>query len=252
VYGKELRLRRIFPPDRKGLFAVPLDHSVSMGPIDGLEATRPVAEALQRGGADLLIVTKGAVRDVVPVLNGRTLLGVHVSASTSLSPAPDAKVLVGTASEAVALGADLLSVQVNFGTVGESEMLRDLGTAVDQCRQLGLPLLCMAYVKRPGPVPAEELRHAARAAADLGADIVKTSYPGSTAEMARLAASTPVPVLLGGGLRQTDEAGFLDQVRDALRGGAAGLCAGRNLFQRGDLEGAATRVARLVHGGAPA
>ncbi|MCI4360160.1 MAG: fructose-bisphosphate aldolase, partial [Thermoplasmata archaeon] len=148
MYGKTLRMKRLFPGGGRRLFAVPLDHSVSMGPIDGLEAMSPVIEELQRGGVDLFVVTKGAVRDVVPVLNGRSMLGVHVSASTSLGPSPNRKVLVGGAAEAIALGADLLSVQVNFGTPDEPEMLRDLGEAVDQCRQFGLPLMCMSYVKK--------------------------------------------------------------------------------------------------------
>ena len=250
--GTELRLRRLFPSPERKLFSVPLDHSVSMGPIDGLESTAPVAEALQRAGADLLIVTKGAVRGISPILRPPTLLGVHVSASTGLSPSPDRKFLVGTAAEAVALGADLLSVQVNFGTAEEGAMLQDLGTASDQCRQLGLPLLCMAYVKRAAPATPEELRHAARAAADLGADIVKTSYPGSLEEFRALVRSTPVPVLIGGGLRVDDEERFLTQVRESVRAGAGGICIGRNLFQRRPLEPLARRVAEILHGGAQA
>jgi DhnA family fructose-bisphosphate aldolase class Ia len=247
--GTEVRMRRLFPPSGRRLFGVPLDHSVSFGPIEGLDSTRSVAESLLRAGADLLVVPKGAVRDVAPLLRPSTFLGVHVSASTGLSPTPDAKVLVGTAQEAVALGADLLSLQVNFGPPQEGDMLRDLGVAVDQCRSLGLPLMCMAYVKRPSAPTPDEIRHAARAVADLGADIVKTSYPGSLEEMRRLVRSTPVPVLLGGGFRDENEESFLLAVRDTVAAGGGGLCAGRNLFQRRDVEAFARRVALLLHGG---
>ena len=146
MYGKSIRLKRLFPTETRRLFSVPLDHPVSMGPIDGLEETAPVVRELQDGGVDLVIVTKGAVREVAPVLRPEVRLGVHVSASTSLGSTSNRKVLVGTAAEAVGLGADLLSVQVNFGVPEEPEMLRDLGTAADECRALGLPLLCMAYV----------------------------------------------------------------------------------------------------------
>ncbi len=249
MYGKEIRLRRVFPSADRRLFSVPLDHALSMGPIDGLEQLAPLARDLQEGGADLLIVTKGAVRELAPVLRPSTLLGIHVSASTSLGPGSNHKRLVGTAAEAVGLGADLLSVQVNFGVPEEGAMLEDLGTAVDQCRSLGLPLLCMAYVKKTNGGTPDELRHAARAAADLGADIVKTSWPGSADEYARLCRTTPVPVLIGGGVRLDDDATFLRIVEESVRAGGAGICIGRNLFQRRPVVPLARRIASLLHGG---
>jgi DhnA family fructose-bisphosphate aldolase class Ia len=249
MYGLELRLRRLFPPDGRRLFAVPLDHSVSLGPIDGLESSAATVEELQAGGADLVIVTKGAVREVVPVLAPPTLLGIHLSASTALGPTPDHKVVVGTAAEAAALGADLVSVQVNFGAPDEPAMLAGLGSISDQCRSAGLPLLCMAYVKRPTPATPEEIRHACRAAADLGADIVKTSYPGSPEAFRRIVESTPVPVLLGGGARFDDPNVALELIRTTIEQGGAGICIGRNLFQQRPLLPFARRVAELVHGG---
>ncbi len=248
MYGKEIRLRRLFPTAGRKLFSVPLDHAVSMGPIDGLERLAPVATELQDGGVDLLIVTKGAVRELAPILRPSVLLGVHVSASTTLGGSGHRKVMVGTAEEALSLGADVLSVQTNFGVPEEPDMLRDLGEAVDACRALGLPLLCMAYVKKGNGGTPEELRHAARAAADTGADIVKTSYPGSPEEFTRMVATTPVPVLIGGGVKLDDEATFFDIVRSTLTAGAAGICIGRNLFQRRPLAPLARRIATLLHG----
>lgn len=247
MYGKQLRLSRIFPGGRRRLFSVPLDHSVSMGPIDGLEATAPVVQEFQEAGADLFIVTKGAAREVVPVLRPSTLLGIHISASTSIGPTSNHKVLVGTAAEAVALGADLLSVQVNFGTPEEGAMLSDLGVAVDQARSLGLPLLCMSYVKKASGATTEELRHAARASADLGADIVKTSYPGTEESYRDIVRSTPVPVLIGGGVRSDDDDGIVGTVEASLRAGGAGICIGRNLFQRTPVGVLARRLAAVLH-----
>jgi fructose-bisphosphate aldolase / 2-amino-3,7-dideoxy-D-threo-hept-6-ulosonate synthase len=248
MYGKTIRLRRLFPTERRRLFSVPLDHAVSMGPIDGLESLAPLANELQDGGVDLLIVTKGAVRELAPVLRPKTLLGVHISASTSLGPSANHKVLVATAAEAVSLGADVLSVQVNFGVPEEADMLVDLGAVADQARGLGLPLLCMAYVKKDGGGTPDELRHAARAAADLGADIVKTSYPGSLEEFRRLCATTPVPVLIGGGVRVEPEAAFLRLVDESVAAGGAGICIGRNLFQRRPVAPLASRIASVLHG----
>ncbi|MCI4338010.1 MAG: fructose-bisphosphate aldolase [Thermoplasmata archaeon] len=246
--GLEVRLRRLLPPGGRRLFAVPMDHTVSMGPISGLEDLRAAAAALVRAGADLLIVTKGAVRQVAPELGPSTYLGVHLSASTELSPSPDRKIRVGSAGEAVRLGADLLSVQVNFGVEGEGAMLADLGAAVEEAHALGLPVLCMTYVKGARAASPSELQHAARAAADLGAGVVKVPYPGSPEALAALVRTTPVPVLLGGGLRLDDEHAALERIRRALDAGIAGLCAGRNLFQREPVGPFARAVADLVHG----
>jgi DhnA family fructose-bisphosphate aldolase class Ia len=245
--GTALRLRRLFPSADRRLFSVPLDHSLSMGPIDGLEALPALVGELGRGGVDLVIVPPGAVRAIAPVLPPTMRLGVHVSASTSLG-ASDHKVLAGTAVGAVALGADLLSVQVNFGVPEEPEMLRSLGHAAEECRALGLPLLAMAYVKGERRATPEALRHAARAAADLGADIVKTAYPGSADELRRLVRSTPVPVLLGGGPRLEEDEAFLRLVRETVDAGAGGICIGRNLFQRRPVEPIARTIAGILHG----
>ncbi len=249
MYGKAIRLKRVFPGEEHRLFSVPLDHSVSMGPIDGLEDAPALVKDLQDAGLDMIIVTKGAVGPLVPILRPSTLLGIHVSASTSLAPNSNVKVLVGTAEEAVALGADLLSIQVNFGVPEEGEMLRSLGIAADQCRSIGLPLMCMTYVKKPGGGTPDEIRHACRASADTGADIVKTGYPGSLEEYRRLVRTTPVPLLLGGGARLDQDTEVLRLVRETVEARAAGICIGRNLFQRRPMGPLAREVASLLHGG---
>lgn len=251
MYGKSIRLKRIFPNESHRLFSVPLDHSVSMGPIDGLEDMPSLVRELQESGADMVVVPKGAVGPLVPVLRPTTLLGIHVSASTSLAPNSNLKVLVGTAEEAIALGADLLSIQVNFGVTEEPEMLRSLGIAADQCRTIGLPLMCMTYVKKAGGGTPDEIRHACRAAADTGADIVKTGYPGSFEEYRRLVRTTPVPLLLGGGARLDSDEDFLRLVHETVRANAAGICIGRNLFQRRPVSALARPIAEILHG-APA
>jgi DhnA family fructose-bisphosphate aldolase class Ia len=244
--GKELRLRRIFPGPRARLFAVPMDHSLSYGPIAGLADVGGTAKALQEGGARCFIVHKGTVRALRPVLAPSTLLGIHLSASTSLSPEGGRKHLAGTVAEAVRLGADLISVQVNFGDPGEGSMLSDLGHVAEECESLGMPLLCMAYVRQKGREnDPSALAHACRAAADLGADIVKTNFPGIEG-FREIVAGTPVPVLVGGGSKVEREEDLLSLVRNSVAAGGRGLCIGRNLFQAADLSATARRVAGLL------
>jgi 2-amino-4,5-dihydroxy-6-oxo-7-(phosphonooxy)heptanoate synthase len=89
--------------------------------------------------------------------------------------------------------------------------------------------------------------HAVTLGADLGADLVKTVFAGSVAEMLDITAASPVPVLVAGGAPRASEAGVLGFVKDALAGGAAGVAMGRNIFASADPERLAGKIARLVH-----
>lgn len=247
--GKTLRLRRLFPPEGPRLFSVPLDHSLSLGPIEGLEDLGRTVSALQSEGVRLVIVHKGAAPRIAPVLDPGTLLGIHLSASTAMAPEGEPKRLTGTVREAIRLGADLVSLQVNFGGPNEGAMVEDFARISSEAEELGLPVLCMAYVKRKGHENDPELlAHACRAAADLGADIVKTNFPGAEG-FRRMVRGTPAPLLFGGGPKADREEDFLQVVREALDAGAQGICVGRNLFQSRDLP----RLAREIRGllGAP-
>lgn len=241
-----MRLKRLFPSNRSGLFAVPMDHSLTMGPIPGIERLGPMVQKLQSGGVTAIIVHKGAVRDIQDVLDPSTSLGIHLSSSTTQSPEPHRKFLSGRVHDAVRLGADFVSLQVNFGVPGEGEMLADLGEIVDQAAALGIPVLCMAYVKRKGQeYDPDSLAHACRAAADLGADVVKTSFP-SLEGFKRIVGSVSVPVLVGGGQKLENKADLLRLVEQSMGAGGAGICIGRNLFQQDDVIGVCNEVRRIL------
>ncbi len=51
---------------------------------------------------------------------------VHVSGSTTLSPNTNYKILTGTVSEVLTLGADAISCHVNIGNEDDVNMLEDL------------------------------------------------------------------------------------------------------------------------------
>jgi 2-amino-4,5-dihydroxy-6-oxo-7-(phosphonooxy)heptanoate synthase len=67
------------------------------------------------------------------------------------------------------------------------------------------------------------------------------------AGLLELTASCPVPILIAGGPRRTDEAAVLAFAEDALAGGATGVAMGRNIFQSAAPDRLARRIAGLVH-----
>ena len=64
-------------------------------------------------------------------------------------------------------------------------------------------------------------RHAARIAAELGADLVKVTYTGSAATFRKVVEGCPIPVLIAGGEKAKSDRSILGNVRGALEAGAA-------------------------------
>lgn len=148
--GKPLRWRRLSLAGDDRHLLIPLDHSVSDGPVAPPGQWEELLKALVAGGADGIVVHKGRARTLDPALLRNCALVVHLSASTTCSADVDAKVLVGDVEEAVALGADAVSVHVNIGSDTEGRQLADLGAVARSCDTWGMPLIAMVYPRGPG------------------------------------------------------------------------------------------------------
>ena len=246
-FARTLRLRRLHHHSDR-LFVVPLDHAISDGPIvDDGDLDRLVAQITEQD-VDAVVLHKGCVRRVRPERFRHTSLIVHLSASTARAPDPDAKYLVASVEEVLRLGADGVSVHVNLGSREEHRQIRDLATVADACDRWNVPLLAMMYPRgpqTPNPRDPSLIAHAVAIAADLGADIVKTVYPGSVAAMRRVTRAAGVPVLVAGGPASDD---LFTQMRQALDGGAAGVAVGRNIIRADDVAATTSKLGDLVHG----
>src|SRR2546428_11971607 len=74
----------------------------------------------------------------------------------------------------------------------------------------------------------EYLRRSVRLCAELGADIVKTNWPGDEEAFGSLvSAVNGIPVVLAGGSR-VDDAELLRRMESAMQAGAVGCSGGRN------------------------
>ena len=120
-----------------------------------------------------------------------------------------------------------------------------------ECQRWGLPLLAMMY-------PTEELLAergheaellAVRAGAELGADIVKTSYTGDADSFKRLVDACPAPVVIAGGPQRGTPMETLEMVSTAMSFGAAGVALGRNVWQSGEPRRMTAALVRIVHEG---
>jgi len=179
------------------MLCIPMDHSLTVGPIAGLEDTEEAINQIARGGATAFLVQKGIIKSLSkPVDIGMI---IQLSASTSIGMSPNRKVLIASVLESVRLGVDAVSIHVNIGGKEEPEMLQQLGMVSDECDSYSVPFIAMMYPRGENikdPSDPEVVTHVARIGAEAGADIVKTVYTGSPETFREVVRKCPVPVVL--------------------------------------------------------
>jgi class I fructose-bisphosphate aldolase/fructose-bisphosphate aldolase/2-amino-3,7-dideoxy-D-threo-hept-6-ulosonate synthase len=230
---------------------VPIDHGLTMGPIAGLDRISRIESWILHPGITGIIAHKGMVERLGArgLLHGRGIM-VHVNGMISLAPTPDRKEMLTSVDRAVRVGADAISLQINFDGTSDAHNLKLLGATVDEADRVGLPVLTMLYDKLPG-VPDEQrlgrLRHLIRACVELGTDAIKLAAPTDLSLIPALLEGVHdhTAVLFAGGEKCSDE-DLLELARAVVHHAAAGLCVGRNVFQRDNAAAILDRLRQVV------
>jgi fructose-bisphosphate aldolase/2-amino-3,7-dideoxy-D-threo-hept-6-ulosonate synthase len=250
IVGKAIRMERIIDRQTRRTVIVPMDHGVTVGPIPGLIDLRAAVDKVAEGGANAVLGHMG-----LP-LHGHRGYGkdigliIHLSASTTLGPDPNHKVLVTSVEDAIKIGADAVSIHINVGADDEAEMLMDLGWVARTCDNWGMPLLAMMYPRGPkvkSEHAVEYVKHAARVGAELGVDIIKTNYTGSPESFKEVVRGCQIPVVIAGGPKMGTEHELFEMIYDAIQVGAAGVSIGRNVFQAENPTLLVRKISKIVH-----
>jgi class I fructose-bisphosphate aldolase len=247
LIGKAVRLERIFNRNNNRTIIVPMDHGVTVGPIDGLIDMRETINQVAEGGANAVLMHKGLVRCSHRKRGRDVGLIIHLSASTTISPFPNAKTLVGTVEDALKLGADGVSLHVNLGDETERHMLEDFGHVTSVATEWGVPVLAMVYARGPkvkNEYDPEVVGHCARVGLELGADVVKVPYTGDISSFSRVCDACCVPVVIAGGPKLSNVRDLIAMAHDSVQAGGSGLSIGRNIFQYAQ----PARLVQALHG----
>jgi fructose-bisphosphate aldolase/2-amino-3,7-dideoxy-D-threo-hept-6-ulosonate synthase len=250
MIGKAIRMERIIDRNSQKTVIVPMDHGVTVGPIEGLADMRMTISKVVSGGANAILMHKGMVRAGHRGTGQDVGLIIHLSAGTSLSPDPNAKELVCTVEEAIKLGADAVSIHINIGAETDRDMLRQFGLVSERCMFWQMPLVTMMYTRGPkvrDEYDVENVKLAARAGAELGADIVKVVYTGTPQTFREVVKGCPVPVVIAGGPKMGSDEEIFRMVEGALKAGAAGISIGRNAWQHKTPEKMVRALSKMVH-----
>ena len=245
-------LDRIFAADGRAVI-VALDHGLIDGPCAGFERPGDTIAAVVAGGPDAILTSYGIAARFPAELEGVGLILRSDGSESNLgTPSTGSVGRFFGVEDALRVGADALAVTALPGSPAEAATLRNLARTISEAHRSGLPV--MAEMVPGGFDSPPELRgagavaFAARLGAELGADFIKAPY---CEDFSRVTSSTFAPVVILGGSKGS-EAATLDNIRDAVDAGAAGVAMGRNVFQSQNPTAMARAVAAVVHDGASA
>jgi fructose-bisphosphate aldolase/2-amino-3,7-dideoxy-D-threo-hept-6-ulosonate synthase len=252
--GKAMRLKRVIDPDGVSVICA-LDHGMTsptfLEPLADIAArTREAVD----GGANVIMMSKGMIRRAHPSFAPTTSLALLLSASAG--PAGDRPEIVQIAAveEALALGADAVVLFTALGGDTEPTMIDILAGVGRACAELGMPFIAEAEFPTTYATVEElkqqygfeYLRRNVRLCAELGADIVKTNWPGDQDAFARcVEAANGIPVVLAGGSRLEDPE-LLTRMEQAMAAGAIGCSVGRNIFMHAHPEAVTRALSRVI------
>lgn len=243
-FGKDRRMNRLVGSSGPA-FILPLDDGLISGPRMSLIDPRDLVRSAVDSGASSVLGYPGLLRRCHPDLGDAGYIQ-NLTCSTILSRHTQKTLLYGV-EDAIRNSADGVAVHVNLSSDAEPEMLANLGSVSEECRQLDLPLFVLSYPRREGAMGDDNydslrsgsmdeyaalVAHCARVAVEVGADIVKVPYTGSTDSFSTvIEAALGVPVFVSGGVPVESEDAIAVAV-NAVRAGAAGVAYGRQSFMR--------------------
>ncbi|MGQ9458689.1 MAG: fructose-bisphosphate aldolase [Anaerolineae bacterium] len=253
--GKEIRLKRLIRQETNSSVICALDHGMTSPTfLSGLRDMKARVREAQAGGANVFMLSKGFARIVVDDLHRETSFAMMLSAAAAGCPKPNIIVEIGQVEEALRLGADAVVVYVALNGENEPEMINFVARVGGECERLGMPFIAEAeYPSAYASLDTlkqeygyEYLLRNSRLCAELGADIVKTNWPGDPDLFAKIVQATQVPMVVAGGTLVSDKE-LLERMELAMRAGAIGCSVGRNIFQHENPFAMTRALARVIH-----
>jgi fructose-bisphosphate aldolase/2-amino-3,7-dideoxy-D-threo-hept-6-ulosonate synthase len=252
--GKRMRMKRVIDADGVSVICA-LDHGMTsptfLEPL--ADITRRARETVA-GGANVIMMSKGMIRVAADAFSPTTSLALLLSASASPGGDRPQIVQIADVEEALRAGADAVVLFTALGGDTEAGMIEILASVGRECAILGMPFIAEAEFPTTYATVEElkqqygfeYLRRNVRLCAELGADIVKTNWPGDADSFARcVEAANGVPVVLAGGSRLED-AELLSRMEQAVQAGAIGCSVGRNIFMHRNPEAITRALSRVI------
>lgn len=252
MLGKQVRMSRLVNPKSNKMMAITVDHSISRGIMHGLIPIQSTIDKVVAGKPDAITMTKGIAELCWPKHAGKASLLLKCSSYSPVQPSYDT--VFGDVEEAVRMGADAVSIGAIMLGDFQAEQIRDIGMISKDCMSYGMPLIGHIYPKGESVAKAdqtkwENIAYCVRAGAELGVDIIKTTYTGSPDTMVKVVEACPARVVIQGGDSCKTLDDYLIMTRDAMDCGVGGVTMGRFVWEYDDVTALVIALRYMIHDG---
>jgi fructose-bisphosphate aldolase, class I len=231
------RMNRVLRADRAAL-VVSIDHGVVWGRVPQLEAPVQVMKRFLSEDVTGFMVTTGIAKtSEVELAQSPQMARILAIDGFWPTSAPDKGkgALIASVEDAVRLGVDCVKLLLpwNVDDAEKLRYMRDIGVVVSEAAKWHMPVMLepvfLNSPRTPEIILAE--MEVARVAYDLGADIIKITFPGPDAT-AKLCDELGIPIVVAGGPLSGDAKSTLKDISEAVAAGAQGVVVGRKVWQR--------------------
>ncbi|SNY92886.1 fructose-bisphosphate aldolase, class I [Cohaesibacter sp. ES.047] len=244
--GQQIRLSRIVKPKTRRGFCIAFDHALQLGTCQGMENPEQMLDQMAEAGVDAVILPLGSALHFGSRLveNGGPSLILRLDQTTMwregtpLAYQDGYTRPVARVEDAVALGAEAVITYLFVGHNDpnvETAAFRMNADVNEAARQHGIVHIIETMGARHALAEdindGEFVRFHARIGLEMGADIIKTDWPGSTEALKKITSELPLPIMLAGGPKTNSDFGTLQLVSQIVEAGAAGILFGRSIFQ---------------------
>ena len=117
---------------------------------------------------------------------------------------------------------------------------------------MGMPLIGHIYPKGESIAPGdrtkwENIAYCCRAGAELGVDIIKTTYTGDPKTMEKVVAACPARVVIQGGDVGKTVEDYMKMTRDAMDAGVGGVTYGRFVWEYHNVTALIRALQSIIH-----
>ena len=248
--SKSENLSQFFGEDGRTVI-LPIDHGTVI-PVKGLEKPAELIGSL-RESLDGFVVNLGIAIACKDALTGKGIcLRTDGYKPTYPGNADMGSYRLFTADDAERVGAHAMMNMCYLHHPREADNFRECAAVISEGIESDIPVILEALpfgIGRPDDYTVENVGFAVRLAAELGADVVKTTFPtnGTVDDFKAIVEAALVPVIVLGGAAMGDDRALLAMVKNAMDAGASGIAIGRNVWQHAAPPAMAAAMNAIVH-----